>query len=70
LNRMYESIEIALQQGKGRKQIKENTDNQAVARFFMACIEGSYSMAKAAKSLDLFRNNMTYLQQYLETLRA
>jgi TetR/AcrR family transcriptional regulator, transcriptional repressor for nem operon len=70
LNRMYESIEIALQQGKNRKQIKQDADNQSVARFFMACIEGSYSMAKAAKSVSLFHNNMEHLKVYLQILRA
>jgi TetR/AcrR family transcriptional regulator, transcriptional repressor for nem operon len=70
LNRMYESIEIALQQGKSKKQVKQDTDSQTVARFFMACIEGSYSMAKAAKSLSLFHGNMEHLKFYLQMLRA
>lgn len=70
LNRIYESIEMGLQQGKNRKEVKQEFDNQVVARFFMACIEGSYSMAKAAKSVSLFHGNMEHLKEYLQTLRA
>jgi TetR/AcrR family transcriptional regulator, transcriptional repressor for nem operon len=66
---MYAATYRALERGKVRGEIKPNTDSKAVAHFYLAAIEGAYSMAKVAKKREVFSSNMQQLMRYLELYR-
>ncbi|HET7623191.1 MAG TPA: TetR family transcriptional regulator C-terminal domain-containing protein [Gemmatimonadaceae bacterium] len=60
----------ALERAKTAGTVREDVDSQQVATFLVAAAEGSFGLAKNARSLEMFRSNMEMLARYLETLRA
>jgi Transcriptional regulator len=60
----------AIERAKAAGTVGEDVDSQQVAAFLVAAAEGSFGVAKNARSLDMFRSNMEMLADYLETLRA
>jgi AcrR family transcriptional regulator len=60
----------SLERAKTAGTVREAVDSQQVAAFLVAAAEGSFGMAKNARSLEMFRSNMEMLAEYLETLRA
>jgi len=60
----------ALQRGKAAGSVRGDIDPRAVADFIVASIEGSFGLAKSAKSVRILRSNLEQLCDYLEGLRA
>lgn len=68
-DRWASAIGEAFRRGQDRGRIRKEIDPEAWGRFVLAVIEGSVSMAKPARSLDLFRANAETLRSVLEELR-
>lgn len=60
----------ALQRGRDDGSVRMDVDPRAAADFVVASIEGSFGLAKSAKSLRILRSNLQLLIDYLEGLRA
>jgi len=60
----------ALQRGRADGTVRSDVDPRAAADFIVAAIEGSFGLAKSAKSLRILRSNLEQLCDYLESLRA
>jgi len=60
----------AIQRGRVDGSVRQAVDPRAVADFIVAAIEGSFGLAKSAKSLRILRSNLEQLVDYLEGLRA
>jgi AcrR family transcriptional regulator len=59
-----------IERAKAAGSVREDVDSRNVAAFLVAAAEGSFGVAKNARSLEMFRANMELLAEYLETLRA
>ena len=59
----------ALERGQRTGRIRMDVDARAVAHLLVAAIEGSFGMAKNARSVELLRSNLTTLACFLDTLR-
>src|SRR5690606_34851638 len=59
-----------LERGQRIGSVREDVDARAVARLLVAAIEGSFGMAKNARSVELLRSNLPTLAGLLDTLRA
>jgi len=59
----------ALQRGRADGSVRSDVDPRAVADFIVAAIEGSFGLAKSAKSVRILRSNLEQLCDYLESLR-
>jgi AcrR family transcriptional regulator len=66
---MQRSLTEALRRGQTAGALKLTFDCDTVAWFFLAGLEGSYSMAKVSKSGTVFKRSMQQLIHFLETLR-
>lgn len=60
----------ALQRGRADGSVRGDVDPRAAADFIVASIEGSFGLAKSAKSIRILRSNLEQLCGYLESLRA
>lgn len=60
----------AIERGKAAGTVRGDVDAKQVAAFLVAAAEGSFGLAKNARSRKMFRSNMEMLAEYLETLRA
>lgn len=60
----------ALERAKAAGTVRKDVDSEQVAAFLVAAAEGSFGLAKNARSLEMFRSNMEMLVEYLETLRV
>ncbi len=63
-------FEGVLEQAKARVILRKEVDSRQVAAFLVAAAEGSFGVAKSARSLEMFRSNMEALAVYLDTLRV
>jgi AcrR family transcriptional regulator len=59
-----------LRQGQVNGTVRQDLDPRKVAGFLVAAVEGAYGVAKGAKSVTLFRQNLELLIGYLDGLRA
>lgn len=59
----------ALERARSAGTLRSDVDVRRVARFLVASVEGSFGMAKAARSAGLLRENLETLASYLDTLR-
>lgn len=59
-----------IESAKAKGSVREDVDAAQVAAFLVAAAEGSFGLAKNARSLEMFRSNMEMLAEYLETLRV
>lgn len=60
----------ALRRGQATGTVRKDLDPRKVAGFLVAAVEGAYGVAKGAKSVPLFRQNLELLIGYLDGLRA
>ena len=65
-----ESFAQALERGRAEGTVRREIDARKVAAFVVSSIEGSFGLAKTAKSALLLRENFEVLREFLETLRA
>lgn len=59
----------ALERGQEEGTVRRDLDGQKVATFIVASIEGSYGLAKAARSASMVKSNLEVLITFLESLR-
>ncbi len=60
----------ALRQGQQRGQLRRGFEPGAAADFIIACVEGSFGLAKLRQSPQVLQSVMRGLADYLEQLRA
>ena len=60
----------ALQRGRDDGSVRADVDPRRTADFIVSSIEGSFGLAKSAKSLRVLLSNLDLLIDYLEGLRA
>ena len=60
----------ALQRGREEGSVRADVDPRRTADFLVASIEGTFGLAKSAKSLRVLLSNLELLIDYLEGLRA
>ena len=65
-----EAFAQALERGRTEGTVRRDVDARKVATFVVSAIEGSFGLAKNAKSAPLLRENFEVLTEFLETLRA
>jgi TetR/AcrR family transcriptional regulator, transcriptional repressor for nem operon len=59
----------ALKRGQDEGTVRREIDSRKVAAFIVAAIEGSFGLAKGAKSAAMLRANLEVLGGFLDTLR-
>jgi AcrR family transcriptional regulator len=59
----------ALKRGQAEDTVRRDLDAKKVAGFIVASIEGSFGLAKGARSAKLLRSNLEVLGTFLESLR-
>jgi TetR/AcrR family transcriptional regulator, transcriptional repressor for nem operon len=69
LDSWTEGFEEALERAKSAGTLRADVDAHRLARFLVASVEGSFGMAKAARSTDVLRANLETLADYLDSLR-
>jgi len=65
-----EAFAQALERGRADGTVRRDVDARKVATFVVSSIEGSFGLAKNAKSAPLLRENFEVLHDFLDTLRA
>jgi TetR/AcrR family transcriptional repressor of nem operon len=64
-----EAFARALMRGQSEGTVRRNLDAKKMAAFIVASIEGSFGLAKGARSAALLRSNLEVLSNFLDTLR-
>jgi TetR/AcrR family transcriptional regulator, transcriptional repressor for nem operon len=59
----------ALERGQMEGSVRKDVDPREVAGFLVAAIEGSFGLAKSARSSAMLRSNLKVLSSFLESLR-
>jgi TetR/AcrR family transcriptional repressor of nem operon len=59
----------ALERGQAEGTVRRDVDARKVAAFTVAAVEGSYGLAKSARSATMLRSNLEQLDAFLEGLR-
>jgi AcrR family transcriptional regulator len=59
----------ALERAQDAGTVRPDVDAARVAAFLVAAVEGSFGMAKNARSVAVLRSNLELLADYLDTLR-
>jgi AcrR family transcriptional regulator len=59
----------AIERARKKGIVRKDVDPKQIANFLVAAAEGSFGLAKNARSLEMFRSNMEALAAYLDTLR-
>lgn len=65
-----EGFAEALARGQAEGSVRRDVDAKQVATFVVAAVEGSYGLAKSARSGTMVRANLELLGMFLESLRA
>jgi len=58
-----------LRRGQKDGTVRRDVDPERMARFLVAAIEGSFGLAKSARSVPMLRSNLEVLSSFLECLR-
>jgi AcrR family transcriptional regulator len=58
-----------LERGQAEGSVRRDVDAGKVATFIVAAIEGSFGLAKSARSGSMLRSNLEVLESFLESLR-
>jgi AcrR family transcriptional regulator len=64
-----DAVTRALQRGQAEGSVRADVDAPKVGAFVVASIEGSFGLAKSARSASMLRSNLEVLQSFLEGLR-
>ena len=65
-----EGFAEVLARGQSAGSVRRDVDAKQVATFIVAAVEGSYGLAKSARSGTMVRANLELLGMFLESLRA
>ncbi|MGH7538951.1 MAG: TetR family transcriptional regulator C-terminal domain-containing protein [Gemmatimonadales bacterium] len=69
LDTWTEAFATVLRRGQAEGTVRRDADARQVAAFVVAAIEGSFGLAKNAKSLAVLHSNLEILARFLESLR-
>lgn len=69
IGRWTDAFAAALRRGQEEGSVRRDVDAGSIAAFLVAAVEGSFGMAKNARSVDLLRSDLEVLAGFLETLR-
>lgn len=58
-----------IERGQSEGTVRRDVDARKVAAFIVAAVEGSYGLAKNARSATMLRSNLELLDGFLEPLR-
>jgi TetR/AcrR family transcriptional repressor of nem operon len=64
-----EGFARTLERGQAEGKVRRDVDARKVAAFLVAAIEGSFGLAKGARSASMVRSNLELLNAFLEGLR-
>jgi TetR/AcrR family transcriptional repressor of nem operon len=64
-----DAVAKGLERGQGEGSVRRDVDARKVAAFVVASIEGSFGLAKSARSATMLRANLEVLESFLESLR-
>jgi AcrR family transcriptional regulator len=64
-----DAVTRALERGQAEGSVRADVDAPKVAAFVVASIEGSFGLAKSARSASMLRSNLEVLGSFLESLR-
>lgn len=64
-----EGFAEAIERAQAAGTVRKDVNARQVAAFLVAATEGSFGLAKGARSRKMFRSNMEMLVDYLDTLR-
>ena len=64
-----DAVARALRRGQAEGSVRGDVDAPKVAAFVVASIEGSFGLAKSARSASMLRSNLEVLGSFLEGLR-
>ncbi len=64
-----EAFARILERGQQEGSVREDVNAKQVAAFIVAAVEGSFGLAKSAKSAPMLRANLVVLDGFLESLR-
>jgi TetR/AcrR family transcriptional repressor of nem operon len=64
-----EGFAAVLQRGQQEGTVRSDVDAPRVATFIVAAIEGSFGLAKSARSATMLRSNLQVLATFLDSLR-
>jgi TetR/AcrR family transcriptional regulator, transcriptional repressor for nem operon len=65
-----EGFSRALQRGQAEGAVRKDVDAKKIATFVVAAVEGSFGLAKTARSASIVRSNIELLSTFLDGLRA
>jgi hypothetical protein len=65
-----DGIAAVLKRGQAAGTVRRDVDARKVAAFVVAAVEGSFGMAKNARSAAVLRSNLEMLNLLLESLRT
>lgn len=64
-----DAVARGLRRGQVEGSVRQDVDTRKVAAFVVASIEGSFGLAKSARSATMLRSNLEVLGSFLEGLR-
>lgn len=64
-----DAVAKGLERGQAEGSVRRDVDTRKVAAFVVASIEGSFGLAKSARSATMLRSNLEVLRSFLESLR-
>jgi TetR/AcrR family transcriptional repressor of nem operon len=64
-----DAVAKGLERGRAEGSVRRDVDARKVAAFVVASIEGSFGLAKSARSATMLRSNLEVLRSFLESLR-
>jgi AcrR family transcriptional regulator len=64
-----DAVAKGLERGQAEGSVRQDVDARKVAAFVVASIEGSFGLAKSARSAPMLRSNLEVLGSFLESLR-
>lgn len=70
LDRWRETIELALQRGQDKRQVRSDVNAHEAAAFIVAAFEGAYGVAKCACSETVLQTCLDGLNTYVDSLRT
>lgn len=70
VQKKHELISKALLKGQQQGNVSMNIKAEDLAYFILSALEGSFSMAKVAKSTEVFEASLSVLVNYLKTLKT
>lgn len=70
LDEWIDGFARVLDEARKQRVVRDDVDPRQMATFLVAAVEGSFGLAKNARSVDVLRTNLDTLAAFLDTLRV